>query len=108
EGVSVGDYNISPGLWATSGSGPGRIGVVCHELGHFFGLPDLYDTDGSSEGSGNWDLMAAGSWSFDGSQHYPSHMSAWCKMKLGWIAPERLLPGAHSAAQIETSPSLFM
>jgi M6 family metalloprotease-like protein len=76
EGVKVGDYNISPGLWGTSGSSPGRIGVVCHELGHFFGLPDLYDTDGSSQGIGNWCLMAAGSWSFDGSQQYPSHMCA--------------------------------
>lgn len=108
EGVKVGDYNISPGLWATSGSGPGRIGVVCHELGHFFGLPDLYDTDGSSSGVGNWCLMAAGSWGFDGSQHFPSHMSAWSKLKLGWIAPQRLLPGAHVASQIETNAELYM
>ncbi|MGE5049679.1 MAG: M6 family metalloprotease domain-containing protein, partial [Deltaproteobacteria bacterium] len=40
-----------------------RIGVCAHELGHLlFGFPDLYDTDGSSEGIGNWCLMASGSW----------------------------------------------
>ncbi|MFN0009453.1 MAG: M6 family metalloprotease domain-containing protein [Planctomycetota bacterium] len=107
EGVKVSSYNISPGLWATSGSAPGRIGVVCHELGHFFGLPDLYDTDGSSEGAGNWCLMAGGSWGFDGSQHYPSHMSPWAKAKLGWISPQLILPGAHVAPQVEFNPTVF-
>ena len=96
EGVSVSDYNISPGLWATSGSAPGRIGVVAHELGHFFGLPDLYDTDGSSNGDGNWGLMAAGSWGFDGSQQYPTHMSSWSKSKLGWLTPEESSPLDYS------------
>ena len=59
EGIKVFDYNISPGLWSTSGSGPGRIGVVAHELGHFFGLPDLYDTNGTS----HLLLFAPSSWS---------------------------------------------
>ena len=107
EGVRVGDYNISPGLWSTSGSSPGRIGVVCHELGHFFGMPDLYDTDGSSQGIGNWCLMAAGSWGFDGSQYFPSHMSAWAKAKMGWLLPTPILPGSFVAAQVETNASVF-
>lgn len=107
EGVKVASYNISPGLWSTSGSAPGRIGVVCHELGHFFGLPDLYDTDGTSQGAGNWCLMAGGSWGFDGSQHYPSHMSAWSKSKLGWISPQIIIPGTYSAPQVEFNASVF-
>jgi M6 family metalloprotease-like protein len=107
EGVKVSDYNISPGLWGTSGSQPGRIGVVCHELGHFFGLPDLYDTNGSGQGIGNWCLMASGSWGFDGSQRYPSHMSAWCKAKLGWVKPERILPGTYTALQVELNPIVY-
>lgn len=108
EGVRVGDYNISPGLWGTSGSSPGRIGVVCHELGHFFGLPDLYDTDGSSEGIGNWCLMAAGAWGFSGTQQHPSHMCGWCKTKLGWVAPRRLMPGSHTILASETDPALYL
>ena len=107
EGVSVSTYNISPGLWATSGSSPGRIGVVCHELGHFFGLPDLYDTDGSSNGLGNWCLMAAGSWGFDGSQHYPSHMSAWAKSKMGWLQPQTILSGTYGLPRVEDTPTIF-
>ena len=107
EGVTVSEYSISPGLWDTAGSEPGHIGVVCHELGHFIGLPDQYDTDGSSEGLGNWCLMAAGSWGFDGEQQHPSHMCAWCKSKLGWITPALALPGLVSAGPVETAPTAF-
>src|SRR5437867_3241586 len=38
------------------------IGTVAHEFGHDLGLPDLYDTDGSSAGAGIWDIMSLGSW----------------------------------------------
>jgi immune inhibitor A len=61
-----------------------RIGVCCHELGHLlFGFPDLYDTDGTSEGIGNWCLMAGGSWG--GGGNTPVHASAWCKANQGWV-----------------------
>ena len=60
-----------------------RIGVCAHELGHLlFGFPDLYDTDGTSEGIGNWCLMAGGSW--NGGGDTPAHPSAWCKVNQGW------------------------
>jgi immune inhibitor A len=62
-----------------------KIGVCCHELGHLlFGFPDLYDTDYSSEGVGNWCLMGGGSW--NGGGDVPSHPSAWCKANQGWVS----------------------
>lgn len=61
-----------------------QIGVSAHELGHLlFGWPDLYDSDRSSEGIGNWCLMAGGSWGLGGQR--PVHPSAWCKANQGWI-----------------------
>jgi len=64
-----------------------RIGVCAHELGHLlFGWPDLYDTDESSEGLGNWCLMAGGSW--NGSGDIPAHPSAWCKKTQDWVTVE--------------------
>lgn len=62
------------------------IGVAAHELGHLlFGWPDLYDTDGSSSGVGNWCLMSGGSWGLNGER--PVHPSAWCKITQGWATP---------------------
>lgn len=62
-----------------------RIGVCCHELGHLlFGWIDHYDTDYSSEGLGDWCLMAGGSWNGDGD--VPAHPSAWCKAHQRWVS----------------------
>ncbi len=66
------------------------IGVFAHEYGHVLGLPDLYDTDYSSSGIGEWGLMSGGSWgrrSGDALGSCPSHMTAWSKWKLGWLTP---------------------
>jgi len=57
------------------------IGVFCHEYGHAFGLPDLYDVNGGSQGVGHWCLMGSGSWN---TPDDPAHMSAWSKDRLGW------------------------
>ncbi|WP_082817118.1 M6 family metalloprotease domain-containing protein [Janibacter terrae] len=62
-----------------------KIGVSAHEIGHLiFGWPDLYDTDGTSEGVGNWCLMGGGSWGGGGDR--PTHPSAWCKLTQGWAS----------------------
>jgi M6 family metalloprotease-like protein len=107
EGVKVSDYHTEAALWGLSGSAPLRIGVICHETGHFFGLPDLYDTDGTSEGVGSYCMMA-NSWGFDNSQLHPPHFSAWSKIFLGWITPTRIVaPGTYSVPQVETSPLVF-
>jgi M6 family metalloprotease-like protein len=85
-----GDYAIQPEMLGSSNSSGNmvEIGVFAHEFGHIFGLPDLYDRDNTSEGLGQWCLMASGSYGGDGShENTPSHMSAWCKEKLGWVTP---------------------
>lgn len=68
------------------------IGILCHELGHDLGgLPDLYDTDYSSNGIGSWGLMGFGGWNYI--IHHgdsPAHFMAWSKYFLGWIKPRIL------------------
>lgn len=83
-----------------------RIGVCCHELGHLlFGWPDLYDTDGSSEGLGNWCLMAGGSW--NGNGDCPAHPSAWCKAQQGWVnVVNQTANAAISIADVGTSHTI--
>ena len=80
-----------------------KIGVCAHELGHLlFGFPDLYDTDSSSEGIGNWCLMAAGNWG--GGGDVPVHPSAWCKANQGWVAVNAVKTnGAATIADVKTS-----
>jgi len=89
EYIKINKYIVMPERSGCSQHGDMvSIGVFCHEFGHGLGLPDLYDTDNSSEGIGNWGLMAAGSWGGDGwSAWSPVHMCAWSKVQLGWIEP---------------------
>lgn len=84
-----------------------RIGVICHETGHFLGLPDLYDYDYDSQGAGDFCLMAGGSWNGDNGT-LPSHPSAWCKSVLDWVTPVTIIAaGLYSAPRIEDQPVAF-
>ena len=58
--VKVDDYIIQPALSGSTGNKMIEIGIFCHEFGHVLGLPDLYDTDDSSPGIGEWGLMGSG------------------------------------------------
>lgn len=91
DGIKVGRYTIEPQN--------GTIGVFCHEFGHTLGLPDLYDTDRSSEGIGEWGLMASGGWCHLPGDRFgtrPSHFTAWSKMRLGWLQPQMVRSGSNS------------
>jgi immune inhibitor A len=85
DGITLQAYHTEPELRGKDvdvSSEITRVGVICHETGHFLGLPDLYDYGYDSKGAGNFCLMAFGSW--NGDSAVPSHMSAWCKKQLGW------------------------
>ncbi|WP_457600611.1 M6 family metalloprotease domain-containing protein [Hydrogenivirga sp.] len=83
--VKVRDYIIMPELLGNSIT---TIGILAHEYGHALGLPDLYDTDYSSNGIGMWGLMGFGSWNGSPGGSSPAHLSAWSKAKLGWVTPQ--------------------
>lgn len=86
--IRVDDYSIQPSV-SCNGGELAQIGVFTHELGHAFGLPDLYDTEdsnGTHSGVGTWDLMGSGSWGCGGqTAELPCHMGAWSKAALGWV-----------------------
>ncbi len=85
------------------------VGTVAHEFGHDLGLPDLYDTDGSSHGAGIWDIMSEGSWNGNPAGSSPAHMSAWSLMRLGWVTPTDVTTSlvGTSIDAVETSGRVF-
>ena len=106
DGVYISDYSIQPEYWLSPGDI--TIGVYCHEIGHVFGLPDLYDIDGSSRGIGKWSLMANGSW--NGSLgNSPAHVDAWCRIELGFVSPTIVNSSLTNVniPSIESTPTIF-
>jgi len=88
DGVDLRPYTMFGEAHATNGGNEHQatMGIMCHELGHLMlGLPDLYDSDGSSAGIGDWGLMGGGSWNVESgwSGTSPSHLSAWSKVATG-------------------------
>ena len=91
-GVVVSDYiavaeELEPGL-------PQPISTLAHELGHYLGLPDLYDTDynpSAQWGAYGLDITSVmcSAWGEDPETgvYMPCSMDPWCRYKLGWIDP---------------------
>jgi immune inhibitor A len=113
DGVVVNNYNIQPGIGgnvagfdaatnsykeeAKTGPFPAQTGVYAHEFGHALGLPDFYDTVYSSEGVGNYSMMAGGSWMrYPDASVYggnsPTHFDPFSKIFLGWVNPVEVKP----------------
>lgn len=113
DGVIVNNYNIQPAIGGNvagfdtatgkyddsmkTGPFPAQTGVYAHEFGHALGLPDFYDTAYSSEGVGNYSMMAGGSWmrypdnaAYSGNS--PTHFDPFSKIFLGWANPIEVKP----------------
>jgi M6 family metalloprotease-like protein len=89
-GKRVYDFNFQLSTYLVASSG---VGVLCHEMFHSLGAPDLYhyDHDGLSP-VGSWDLM-------ENNGNPPQHMSAYMKYKYGhWISsiPELTTNGTYT------------
>src|SRR6266513_1259739 len=107
--IKVADYILESGVGGgVDGCDPSEImpvGTVVHETGHGFGLPDLYDTDYTSQGVGEWSLMGIGNWS---SPLSPSRMDAWSLSQLGWVTIVPLgSAGTYSFGAAPTSDTAF-
>jgi M6 family metalloprotease-like protein len=91
--IMIEDYTIQSGVGGASACTGGEImpiGTVAHETGHAFGLPDLYDTDGTfraSQGIGEWGLMGSGNYRAPDS---PARFEAWSLAEVGWVAVDTL------------------
>jgi M6 family metalloprotease-like protein len=76
-----------------------EVGLLCHEMFHSLGAPDLYHSWGGGNPVGWWDLMG-----YDSTP--PQHTGAYMKMKYGkWITaiPQITSPGIYSLNPL-TSP----
>jgi len=93
DGVYIQRYSCSPELRGSSGQNITDIGVICHEFGHVMGAPDYYDTNyatgGQFSGTGDWDMMAGGSWNNNGIT--PAHHNGYTKTKIYNWAPAVVL-----------------
>jgi M6 family metalloprotease-like protein len=107
--LSVVDYIIESGVGGAGSCDTTQImpvGTVAHETGHGFGLPDLYDTQGTTEGAGRWSLMGAGNFS---SPLSPARMDAWSLSQLGWVTVVPLATtGSYSFGAAPTQDSALL
>lgn len=108
--LRVNSYTIQSGQGGNTACTAGQImpiGTVTHEIGHIFGLPDLYDTDANSgtEGIGEWGLMGAGNYA---RPYSPSSFDAWSLTQLGWVVVDSV-PGNRvtTTGSVQSSDTVF-
>lgn len=94
QGMKIDRYSCAPELRNNFGNGISRIGPHCHEIGHALGAMDYYDTDyetsGYYQGTGQWDIMASGSWNNDGIT--PADFNPFVKIyNFGWTEAKTLV-----------------
>ncbi|MCQ2113216.1 MAG: M6 family metalloprotease domain-containing protein [Bacteroidaceae bacterium] len=80
-GIEYGAFACCNELYGDVADG---IGVMCHELSHALGLPDLYDTNYKMFGMDYWDIMDSGCYCKNGYQ--PCGYSAYEKDFMQWTS----------------------
>lgn len=83
-GISVGTESVLQAV-TLSGHSHENPRVLVHEMGHLFGLPDLYLTDPS----GHADFTPAGAWCLMSNLDRAGSFLGWHRHKCGWLAEER-------------------
>ena len=109
DGVRLQQFTVQPEYMygASSSSSDATIGVFVHEMAHgFFGVPDLYDRDYSSDGVGRFDLMAVGSWNGLCGGDAPAWPSAWTRIQMGLASPTAITSNvsASTLPQVYNNP----
>lgn len=106
----LGQYILTPELSGASGVRLSSIGSICHELGHYLGLPDLYDTNSTRQGNAggvySFSLMGTGLYNNDG--HTPPSLNALELRMLGWLGEgdfEMLPEGPLRISSLQESPA---
>ncbi|HEU4570980.1 MAG TPA: M6 family metalloprotease domain-containing protein [Gemmatimonadales bacterium] len=107
--IRIDDYVVQSGQGGNTGCTSGEVmpmGTVAHETGHAFGIPDLYDTSGETEGIGEWGLMGAGNYA---RPYSPSSLEAWSRAELGWVTVDTL-SGTQTVelGPVETSDTVLL
>ena len=109
--LSVDDYTIQAGVGGGAACDTTQImaiGTAAHETGHGLGLPDLYDTGGSTatEGIGEWGLMGSGNYARPLS---PAFYEAWSRTYVGWTTVRPLTTaGSYTLGPVETGDTVFL
>ena len=92
DGVNVSSYIAISEQEETGTQEP--YATLAHELGHYIGLPDLYDTTyntGAEWGKydvGSLSLMCGASWEdAETGETLPAPLDAWSRVVLGWVPP---------------------
>lgn len=107
--MTFGEWHCDQGTVADPGH-PATIGIMAHEFGHDIALPDLYDTDQSSDGIGAWGLMSGGTWLGDAyglpnQGAIPSGLTAWSRWQQRWLSPTPVLGTTTANVRTTSKPN---
>lgn len=85
------------------------IGTFTHEFGHVLGLPDLYNTNSSSDNTTpcDWSVMDSGSYNNDA--RTPCNLSSFERYSLGWLTPSEIVAsGDYTLGQLGATNEAYI